>query len=128
LQDWDGEISSGSAAAAIYEVFNLRLMNLILKDKLGDLAIRYVGKGPTPVLAEISAFSQRAREWLQAILERPESHWFDLGHGETRDEVVRIALRETVDYLKEELGPQVEDWAWGKLHRLVFPHPLGPGP
>lgn len=127
LRDWDGAMSSGSVAAAIYEVFNFRLMNLILKDKLGDLAMRYIGKGPTPVLAEMSIFSQRAREWLQTILEQPQSHWFDLGHGETRDEVLRIAMRQTVDYLKSELGPQVGDWVWGKLHRLVFPHPLGRG-
>jgi penicillin amidase len=127
LQDWNGEISSSSPAVAIYEVFNLRLMDLILKDKLGDLAIRYTGKGPTPVLAEMSIFSQRAREWLQTILEQPESHWFALGHGETRDEVLRIALQETVEYLKGELGPQARDWTWGKLHRLVFAHPLGQG-
>ena len=127
LGDWDGELSSGSAAAAIYEVFNLRLMNLILRDKLGDLAIRYIGKGPTPILADLSIFSQRAREWLQSILEQPESHWFDLGNGETRDEVLRTVLRETVDFLKDEIGPQVKNWTWGNLHRLVFPHPLGRG-
>jgi penicillin amidase len=127
LRDWDGELSSDSAAAAIYEIFNLRLMNLILKDRLGELAIRYIGKGPTPVLADMSIFSQRAREWLHSILEQPESHWFDLGHGETREEVLRIALQETMNYLKEEFGPQVKNWTWGKLHRLVFPHPLGRG-
>jgi penicillin amidase len=34
-------------------------------------------------------------------------------------------LRETVDYLKQNLGPRIGDWGWGKLHQLVFSHPLG---
>ena len=36
-----------------------------------------------------------------------------------------VALRETVEFLRAELGPEVEDWAWGKLHTLTFAHTLG---
>ena len=41
---------------------------------------------------------------------------------------MRRALRETVDYLKGECGPGIEDWAWGKLHKLTFGHLLGRAP
>ena len=33
--------------------------------------------------------------------------------------------RQAVDYLKKELGPQMQDWRWGDLHRLTFGHVLG---
>jgi penicillin amidase len=35
------------------------------------------------------------------------------------------ALCETVDFLKTKLAPQVDDWTWGSLHKLVFAHTLG---
>ena len=77
------------------------------------------------MMAEVSMFSQHASEWLQRTLDDPDSHWFDMGHGETRDECLRLALREAVDWLEVELGPRSKDWAWGKLHRITFGHTLG---
>lgn len=125
MRDWDGELAANSPAAAVYQVFMRRLIILALSDKLGDLTIRYSGKGPTPVLAEGSMFGARAWEWVQKTLTEPDSHWFDQGNGETRDDVMQLALRETVDFLKAELGPEISDWAWGKLHTLTYAHVLG---
>lgn len=126
MQGWNGELGIASAAACVYEVFCLKALELILTPRLGkDLAMRYMGKGPTPVLAEGSIFAERSREFLQAVLANPTAAWFDLGKGEQRDDVVRLALRQTVDFLKDELGPAISDWQWGKLHTLTFMHVLG---
>ncbi len=125
MRRWDGELAFDSPAAAVYQVFVRRMIYVALSDKLGDLTVRYAGKGPTPQLAEGSLFGSRALEWLQKTLAEPESHWFDVGGGETRDDVMRLALRETVDFLKAELGPKIDDWAWGKLHTLTYTHTLG---
>jgi len=122
---WDGSLEEGSAAAAVHQVFSRRIIARTLEDKLGDLAPRYAGQGPTPVLAEGSLFGERSLEWLERILGEPESAWFDLGNGETRDDVAQLALRETVDFLKAELGPELDDWAWGKLHTLTYGHVMG---
>jgi penicillin amidase len=96
-----------------------------LEDKLGDLTARYAGQGPTPVLAESTWFGHRSLEWLQTVLNDRQSPWFDLGKGEDRDDVMRLALRDTIDTLKDALGPEIDDWAWGKLHALTFAHVLG---
>ena len=129
MQAWDGALSADSPAAAVHEVFMRRMISLILTYKLGaDLAARYAGKGPTPALAESSFFGQRSWEWLQATLAVPDSHWFDLGGGEQRDDVMRLALRQTVNFLKERLGPNAGDWAWGKLHKLRYSHIVGQAP
>jgi penicillin amidase len=101
------------------------MIHLMLSGKLGDLTVRYAGKGPTPVLAETSLFGHRALEWLQKTLAEPTSHWFDLGHGETRDDVLRLALSETADFLRVRFGAEVGDWSWGKLHKLTYAHTLG---
>ena len=129
MQAWDGALSADSPVAAVYEVFMRRMISVILTNKLGaDLAARYAGKGPTPALAESSFFGQRSWEWLQAQLAKPDSHWFDLGGGEQRDDVMRLALRQSVDFLKERLGPNASAWAWGKLHKLRYSHIVGQAP
>jgi penicillin amidase len=125
MREWDGELAADSPAAAVQQVFVRRMIARTLQDKLGDLTLRYAGQGPTPLLAEGSGLGNRSLEWLQAALAQSSSPWFDLGNGETRDDVIRLALRDTVDYLKRELGPEMDDWAWGKLHTLTYAHVLG---
>ena len=134
VRRWDGRLTADSPAAAVCEIFGRALMQVILGAKLGandverDLAARYLGKGPTPMLAEFSFMSQRSWEWLLHILTLPQSHWFDLGHGERRDDVMLIALRHTASYLSHRLGPQTPDldnWAWGRLHMLTLGHMAG---
>jgi penicillin amidase len=125
MREWDGRLTADSPAAAVHQVFVRRMLNLLLKDKLADLADRYRGKGPTPLLQESSMFGEKSWSWLQQLLEDPTSHWFDLGQGEERDDVMRLALRETIDFLKDELGPEIGDWSWGKLHTLTYAHMLG---
>ena len=68
---------------------------------------------------------EHAREWLMVILEAPSSLWFDLGDGLSRDEHLLTALQDAVDDLKKTCGPEIEDWAWGKLHTLTFNHTMG---
>ena len=35
------------------------------------------------------------------------------------------ALKESVEFLKTECGPDLHDWRWGKLHQITFGHNLG---
>ena len=125
FHDWDGHLSEDSPQAALYETFVPYMLRATLSSKLGDLTERYMGRGPTPVLAENSLFGDRALEWLQKTLNEPNSAWFDQGHGETRDDLMRMALRQTIDLLKEKMGPNPQDWAWGKFHRMRLTHSLG---
>jgi penicillin amidase len=125
MRHWDRTLAADSPEAAIHQVFVRRMLALILEDKLGPLSIRYRGTGPLPLLVKQSAFGVKSWSWLQQLLTQAESPWFDLGAGEGRDDVMRLALRETIDFLKAELGPHLDDWAWGKLHTLTYAHPLG---
>jgi len=128
LRDWDGSLGVDSAAAAVYETLVRELIRLLLEPKLGELALRVAGKGPTPGLAGGSMFGERSWEWIEAVLEQPQSTWYDLGHGETRADCVREALRRSVTLLSATLGPDASDWAWGKLHALTLRHALGSVP
>jgi penicillin G amidase len=122
MRTWDGKLSPQSSEAAVYEVFIRKAVQLILKSKLGDFTETYMGKGPTPFLAENSLLGNRALEWLQKVLLQPESHWFE---SLSRDETIKLALLQTINYLEETCGATPDKWAWGKLHSLCFTHHLG---
>ncbi|MCL6430391.1 MAG: penicillin acylase family protein [Anaerolineae bacterium] len=119
---WDGQLDKGSVAAALFELFIPRFVQLALKERLGDLTAHYLGKGPTPVLAETTMLGCRAWEWVERALSHPTEVGFD---AQTRDRLAAEALREVAAGLREELGPDMANWTWGRLHRLTFEHLLG---
>ncbi len=154
---WDGTLAADSAAAAIYEAFIRRMMSLMLARRLeravktspkdpsdparpklrrSSLVERWMGRGPTPVLAEKSWSGEHWLPWLTQRLADPNSPWFDLGQprdpagrtGAFRDALMRRALQEAIDELKRAQPGPMSAWQWGKLHRLTFQHPLAANP
>ena len=125
FQNWDGELSLDSPKATIYEVFTRSLIVKLTRPKLGDLAPRYAGKGPTPVLAEGSIFGEHSQEWLLETLSNPASTWWNTVDGRSREDLITEAMAGAVDHLKKTCGPSIEDWTWGKAHGLTFGHTLG---
>lgn len=117
---WDGKLAVNSPLACISEATIRQAIRLLLEHQLGELGLRIQGKGPFS-----GQWPEHTWEWFVHLLEKPESPWFDLGKGEKRDDVLRLALRQAVDFLKQELGSRSADWKWGKLHKLTFNHVLG---
>jgi penicillin G amidase len=122
MRVWDGRLTADSPEAAVYEVFIREIIKLILESELADFTKCYMGKGPTPFLAENSMLGNRSMEWLQQVLNQPNSHWFK---KQSRDAIIKCALKQAVTILEELFGAEIQDWAWGKLHTLCFNHPFG---
>lgn len=125
LKKWDGKLGADSLEASIYEVLILFMLKKMLSPILGDLTEKYIGKGPVPVLSELSIFGERAREWLLHTLRERDSYWFKVHPAQSKDTIVIEALRSAVSYLKQRFGPDIEKWHWGKIHKLTFRHVLG---
>jgi penicillin amidase len=117
---WDGKLGVNSPLACVFEACIRQAIRLLLEHQLGELGLRIQGQGPFS-----GQWPEHTWEWFVHLLEKPESPWFDLGKGERRDDVLRLALRQAVDFLKQELGPCMADWKWGNLHQLTFGHVLG---
>jgi penicillin amidase len=67
---------------------------------------------------------------LPKLCEEPYNLWWDdantLDITEVRDEILLQALRDSVDWLTEELGQDMNAWRWGDLHTATFVNqPLG---
>jgi penicillin amidase len=120
LAGWDGALSPDSPNAAVFEITIQRAIRLMLDAHLGDFGVRLQGKGVASTI-----WSNHTWEWFIRLLDTPGSPWFDLGQGEQRDDVLKSALRQAVDMLRQEQGKNNKAVAWGDLHRLTFHHVLG---
>jgi penicillin amidase len=109
LEAWDGVETTGSAAAAIAEVW--------LNKHLGPHTAARI---TTQAAAEVIAFGSP-----YAVVSYLQSPGPGLGDDPeaARDAVLRSSLRATLDEIAERLGPDMAAWRWGDLHHARFVPP-----
>jgi penicillin amidase len=128
FQNWGGDLAPDSPTAALYEVFIRRMLFNLFDAVVGDtsvdpnLAHRFVGAGPHPLLAANSYYGSNGRALLFNLIDEPQMPSFE---GLVLDDLIWQSLREAVDFLGCQLGSRVDDWRWGDLHKLTLAHPLG---
>lgn len=114
IQTWNGYLQQESVGAALFELFRFRLIHLLFDDDLGEESV--------DCLVTLSIFHQLAD---------PASAWWENASarlGKSRDEILVQALASTVDWCKEHLGSDMQQWRWGRLHTLTFINsPVGSG-
>jgi penicillin amidase len=107
LQGWDFHQPEDSGAAAYYNVVWANVLRLTFHDELRE-----------------SLWPNGGDRWfavMEALLRRPSASWWDVrdtSEVETRDDILRQALRDARDELtmREALDPA--KWTWGAVHTL----------
>jgi len=105
LRAWDYRMTTDAVAASLFSVFFPRWCRAVTGERL------------PPDVAEFAA--PTAGGLAAALLAGDEAGWFERSD---RREAVRSAFRATLDELTEKLGPDIANWAWGRLHTLVQKH------
>jgi penicillin amidase len=112
LQNWDGQASLDSPAAALYAAFWKHLLLLTFGD---DLPKDRPPKG-----------GDRYFEIMRKLVNQPDSAWWDDQNTpekrENRDEIFQRAFAEAVRELQKTLGKDPLAWRWGDLHTATFRH------
>ncbi len=119
LIGWGGDLAADSTAACIFQVWSKRIAEEILAPKLGEeLFVHYFAR----------RVSSRAfgAEVLGNVLAAPTAVWFGAEGRRPRDDLLRRALDRALDELAGTLGEDMAAWRWGRLHRVIFAHPLAP--
>lgn len=112
LRDWDFTQTADSGAAAYFDAVWNQLLALTFDDELPP--DQRPGGG---------------ERWFQVVdrlLETRGSSWWDdvdTEQVETRDVVLRTALRRARDTLTAQQSKDPEDWRWGGLHQLELVNP-----
>jgi len=106
LKAWDHDESTGSAAAAIYEVW----------------ATKHLGKAAIARATPEAAHKLIDNPQLQAVVEFLEHPDGALGTdpAAARDAILVESLKGALAEIGQRLGPDMRTWAWGRLHRATF--------
>ena len=112
LKGWDCRASVDSAAAALFEVWMTKYLGKVAVAKATPEAARALIATPN-ITAAID------------LMENPDAS-LGTDPGEARNSVLLESLNGAVNELRQLLGPDPSDWAWGKLHHAQFVHALAP--
>jgi penicillin amidase len=123
LRSWDGLMEPDSIAATIYQAFTLRFAREITRAVIGDrdLAERWLDRADNGFMAHVSS-PWRWQAHMLALWEEGDDELI----GRPWDELALDSLRGALNDLVHRFGDDAEDWRWGKVHELRFPHALGP--
>lgn len=117
LAKWDGSNDTKSAGAVIYNQF--------LYFALHDLTADETGEELFPKFLN----SLLLKSSIEKIFTNPESAWWDnintTDYIESRKDIIELAFEETVGALEVQLGTNISNWQWGKVHTLTHVHPIG---
>jgi penicillin amidase len=119
LEKWDRFISIGSSEATVFNSFLTHLVRNTFEDNLGKEAVDELFKDlhvSIPV------------QWLIRFLDDPDNSFWDdatTKTRETRDDMIRKSMKDAIAELSARYGRSMDNWAWGKVHRMTIRHPLG---
>ena len=118
LRGWDGTMARNAVAPTIYTFFRERLMRDLFSPLLGRLAPDAFGILPTGPVNHMA----RLRALLGAWLRTDDRSLLPPGVGWPA--ALSRALDAAAEELRETLGPDIEQWQWGRLHVTNPRHPL----
>ncbi len=110
LATWDHMMDRSSAAAALYDKWELIMIY--------DLSTCVIPEQYVDKLAAISRV--KLTEWVI----NPPEFVFGTNPEEARDQAIIQSLEAAVAFLSEDIGPNMEDWEYGKVHFAEIIHPL----
>ncbi len=118
LREWDARMDTDSTGPAIYMAVRDSVVRIVMEQP----AIAPLKTSPfsgEPVGVTLGALLW----WMIPALMRDNDTSF-LDNALTWDAVMREALTRAVARLTEMLGPNMEAWSWGDLHRTAPVHAL----
>ena len=125
LTGWDGDLAPDSAPGALFEVWYRRhLRPALLRKALAQLVPADQVETLVPKVTPDQSLLADPRVDL-AILERP-TDWLGEDAEAVLDEILRSTLTAAVAEVEQLLGPDREQWEWGRLHVSRLVHPLSP--
>ena len=123
LLSWDFILSTDSPAATVYEVLMYKIVRNLVEDDLGKtLTDKYMGYGEHPVLLPTSELLGHTTQAVFNILQNTNSKWM----SSSKDILYLLekSMISTCQWLEENMGYEIDDWKWGKIHHVQFRHGL----
>lgn len=111
LLHWNAVVDRNSAAAALYELWQLELENEMLHRLAPENAWQAL-RGHIPLSVVL------------AHLQAPDAATFGANPAAARNQFLRDTLHAAAGPLQSLQGPDPSAWSWGRLHTVTFHHVL----
>lgn len=111
LKSWNSDLSTNSAAGALYAVWLQELMSEFFQERL-------------PAEARSDRGDLRSVSVLLSELQNPTEAVMGQQPRNKRDALVQTTFAKAVERTKKLLGADPAGWRWGKLHTARLEHPL----
>ena len=116
LKNWDGNYFKSAVGPTIYNRFLYAFLKATYEDELG-------------VGFELFLNSQLQDQVLPSQINRVNSVWWDnittQETIETRADIVHASFKNTVSFLQNQLGKNVEGWTWNRVISVEYEHAIG---
>ena len=117
LKKWDGSNTINNVAPTIYNKWIYLYLKNTFKDELGDKLFTQLMN------------THLIKRTIANLIKNDTSIWWDnittKNITETRKDILSKSLVEAVTSLEKQLGNDIKNWNWGKVHTLEHGHPLG---
>jgi penicillin amidase len=120
VQTWDLHLDASAIGASIFNQWFFRVAEAMFAERLGpQLWEEYFPRK--------SWVTNWAYDAVRDIIASPQAYWVG-GDGSDniaeRDRLIGRALTAAISDLEERLGPDMNEWRWGRLHRVHFRHTI----
>ncbi|HNP33865.1 MAG TPA: penicillin acylase family protein [Flavobacterium sp.] len=117
LKNWKGSNELEDIAPSIYNKWIYFYLKDTFEDELGEESFNLLLS--THIVKQmIAAQSQNAASpWWDNVNTKEKK--------ETQSEILTQSFKEAVASLEKQLGSDVNDWQWKKIHKVEFQHPIG---
>ena len=116
LEKWTGDHQTNDIAPVIYYKLLYKILENTFKDELGDEDFEHI------------VSTHLMQRTYPKLFKNDSSIWWDNTNTEkieTRKDIFNLSFTQSVKELSEQLGNQIDEWKWGKVHILVHKHPIG---
>jgi len=113
---WDGRLTRESSDAALYEEWEKEIRIAILE--------RVSKGGANDAQKPGGRYTDLPPDTIMRILTSPDKDFFGDHPLENRDQLLKKALQAAHSELEKWMGPDSQQWSWGKLHTVSFRHSL----
>lgn len=117
LVNWDGKATIDNVGITIFNQFTYQYYQAMLEDELGKEIFDQLLNTHT------------GKQLFEPMMRGKYAIWTDdistKDKKETQTEIQVLAFKKAVKKLEKQLGNDVNDWTWGRVHTVEYKHPFG---
>ncbi len=117
LKNWDGSNDINDIAPTIYNKWVSEYFYATFKDELGkdDFDV-FLNTHAMKTAIELQSMNDNSKWWDDISTKNI---------AETKKQILTKAFKNSIAALQKQLGDDINNWRWGKVHTVEFGHPLG---